>query len=121
MTGSPSAPGFLPRSLETIFASIDGQQTKQFQVQAAEANSFQLLDEAEYMDERVEKRHEVSRIQMYRGIISFEVELHWTFYPDFWKNSGCSETFLLKFFGRNQVPPKEILKKVKNGSTVSAG
>ena len=63
MTGSPSAPGFLPRSLETIFASIDGQQTKQFQVQPAEANSFQLLDEAEYMDERVERRHEVSRIQ----------------------------------------------------------
>ena len=35
-------------------------------VQAAEANSFQLLDEAEYMDERVERRHEVSRIQVYR-------------------------------------------------------
>ena len=67
MTGSPSAPGFLPRSLETIFASIDGQQTKQFQVQAAEANSFQLLDEAQYMDERLERRHEVSRIQVYRG------------------------------------------------------
>ena len=64
MTGSPSAPGFLPRSLETIFASIDGQQTKQFQVQAAEANSFQLLDEAQYMDERLERRHEVSRIQV---------------------------------------------------------
>ena len=32
-------------------------------VQPAEANSFQLLDEVEYMDERVERRHEVSRIQ----------------------------------------------------------
>ena len=31
MTGSPKAPGFLPRALEMIFSSIDGKATKEFE------------------------------------------------------------------------------------------
>ena len=65
MTGSPKAPGFLPRALEMIFASIDGQQTKEFQVQPDDKNGFQLLSEPEIMAHRLEKRNEMvsSRIR----------------------------------------------------------
>ena len=40
MTGSPSTPGFLPRALEMIFSSIEGRQTKEFQIQPDDKNGF---------------------------------------------------------------------------------
>ena len=42
MTGSPSTPGFLPRALEMIFSSIEGRQTKEFQIQPDDKNGFRF-------------------------------------------------------------------------------
>ena len=59
MTGSPSAPGFLPRALEMIFSSIEGRQTKEFQVQPDDKNGFRLLNDTEMMTYRLEKRNDL--------------------------------------------------------------
>ena len=59
MTGSPSAPGFLPRALEMIFSSIEGRQTKEFQVQPDDRNGFRLLNDTEMMTYRLEKRNDL--------------------------------------------------------------
>ena len=59
MTGNEKAPGFLPRSLETIFASIQSKQTEPFQVCSDDQNGFKLLREAEYMARRLERRNDL--------------------------------------------------------------
>lgn len=67
MTGSPKAPGFLPRALEMIFSSIEGQQTKEFQVQADDKNGFRLLSDSEIMSHRLEKRNDLVTTRILRS------------------------------------------------------
>ena len=76
MTGSPNQPGFLPRSLEMIFASVHGRQTEFCQVQPDDANGFQLLSDAEFMSNRVEKRHEISRLNK-NDAQAYEIDEHY--------------------------------------------
>jgi kinesin family protein 23 len=76
MTGSPTQPGFLPRSLEMIFASIHGRQTEQFQVKSDDANGFMLVDDATYMTDRVDRRHEISKMKI-ENAQSYDIDEHY--------------------------------------------
>ena len=83
MTGSPQTPGFLPRSLDMIFASIDGKQTNPFQIQSDDNNGFRLLSQAEAMAHRLEKRNDIvsSRLAMSRARLdsspSYNIDEHY--------------------------------------------
>ena len=82
MTGSPQAPGFLPRSLEMIFSSIEGRQSKDFQIQSDDKNGFRLLSDSEMMAHRLEKRNDLVSTRILRSraesaSVEYDIDEHY--------------------------------------------